>query len=539
DIAEILSEVREKLPDLEAPPTLQPEKARIRLLKNITNFLQNAAQSQPLMLVLDDLHWADRSSLLLLEFIAREIQSSPLLVLGTYRDVEVHRRHPLSETLGSLMREQGFLRVQLTGLAEGEVDQLIRKTGSDSLSPELSAAIHQRTEGNPLFVSEIIRMLPNDAIEEGRDYLTSIPEGVRDAIGTRLNRLSEGCNQVLTTASVIGREFDFKLLGSVVDNHTEASLLGLIDEALEAHVIEELPEGRERYQFSHTLVQETLAGELSASRKVRLHARIAEALETLYGSSAETHASELAFHFAEAESVVGPKKLVHYSLLAGERALGSYAYEEAITYFERALAAKERQPMDANTAALLFGLGRAKVATLEEYQVQDALEILKRAFDFYIEAGDATGAVAIAQSPALTRLYRHSSEAAAQLLARALVLVPPDSQAAGSLLSRYVATLGMQEADYSRAMEACSQGLAIAQKTQDTSLEMATTAQAAQVDRFHLHPRRGLEKSLRAIELASLVDEPQAEILVRGVAVGCSLVIGDLEGARVHAAAIL
>ncbi len=127
---------------------------------------QEDGKLPPLMLVLDDLHWADHSSLLLLEFLAREIQSRPLLVLGTYRDVEVSRRHPLSETLGSLIREQPFLRVQLSGLAEPEVEQLIQRAATFSPPLGLSATIHQRTEGNPLFVTEIIRMLPGEGIEE-------------------------------------------------------------------------------------------------------------------------------------------------------------------------------------------------------------------------------------------------------------------------------------------------------------------------------------------------------------------------------------
>ena len=162
DIAEIIPEVRQKLADLKPPSTLEPEQARFRLFDSFTTFLKNAAQSQPLLLVLDDLQWADRSSLLLLEFLARVIESSPLLVVGTYRDVEVSRRHPLSQTLGSLIREQGFLRVQLPGLAEPEVEQLILMAAAVSPSPGLSATIHQRTEGNPLFVTEIIRMLTRD-----------------------------------------------------------------------------------------------------------------------------------------------------------------------------------------------------------------------------------------------------------------------------------------------------------------------------------------------------------------------------------------
>ena len=158
DIAEIVPEIRRKITDLESPPALEPEQARFRLFNSITTFLKNAAQSQPLMLVLDDLHWADRSSLLLLEYIAREIQSSPLLVLGTYRDVEVSRRHPLSVTLGSLIREQLFQRVQLRGLSSPEVARFLEVRCVEPL-PRMVQAVHERTEGNPFFAGEVVELL--------------------------------------------------------------------------------------------------------------------------------------------------------------------------------------------------------------------------------------------------------------------------------------------------------------------------------------------------------------------------------------------
>jgi predicted ATPase len=186
-----------------------------------------------------------------------------------------------------------------------------------------------------LFVTEIVRMLPGEGVEDGHDN-TTIPEGVRDAIGRRLNRLSEDCNQVLATASVVGREFDFRLLNYLMVDLTDTVLLELMDEALAAHMVEDVPEGRERYQFCHALVQETLAKELSTSRRVRLHARIGEALEELYGADARGHAAELAHHFGEVETLLGTEKLVKYSLLAGEQALASYAWEDGLAHFEEA-----------------------------------------------------------------------------------------------------------------------------------------------------------------------------------------------------------
>ena len=165
---------------------------------------------------------------------------------GTYRDVEVSRRHPLSQTLGSLIRGQHFLRVQLRGMTQLEVEHLIRSTSRVNPSSSLVETIYGRTEGNPLFVTEVMRMLDQEGGEESQEQLASILEGVRDAIGRRLNGVSEGCNQVLTTASVMGREFDFTLLGALSGDIGEAKLLEFVDEARQTHLLEELSGGRYR-----------------------------------------------------------------------------------------------------------------------------------------------------------------------------------------------------------------------------------------------------------------------------------------------------
>ena len=149
-------------------------------------------------------------------------------------------------------------------------------------------------------------------------------------------------NTALSAASIIGREFDFKLLRTLNSGVTEDQLLQLIDEGLNAHLIEEVSGGMERYRFSHGLIQQTLSEELSTSRRVRLHGHIGQVLEEQYGTDAEAHAAELAYHFAEAEPILGSEKFVRYSLLAGEQALATYAHEEALAHFQRALASKGR-----------------------------------------------------------------------------------------------------------------------------------------------------------------------------------------------------
>ena len=339
-IAEIIPEIRGKLTDLETLPALEPDQALFRLFDSITTFLKNASQNQTLMLVLDDLHWADRSSLLLLEFLVRELGESRLLLVGCYRDTELSQQPLLAETLAQLSREPTFRRQVLRGLGQDELGRFIETTTGVQPSPELTDELYAHTEGNPFFMTEVIRLMSESgdltAGHIGTPGGLRIPDGVREVIGQRLNRLSAQCNELLTSASIIGREFDFGLLNILNGAMSEDQLLQAVDQAVPFHLIEEVPGQMDRYQFGHSLIQQALADGVTTSRRVRLHARIAEALEALYGDDAEAHAEELAHHFAEAQTSTGPDQLVRYSLLAGEQALASYAYEDALAHFEKA-----------------------------------------------------------------------------------------------------------------------------------------------------------------------------------------------------------
>ncbi len=548
DIAEIFLEVRDKLPGLVPPPALDsPEASRFRLFDSITTFLKNVAQSQPLVLVLDDLHWADQPSLLLLQFLARELGNARVLLLGAYRDVELSRHHPLSETLAQLSREPIFQRIPLRGLSREDTQPFIWATAGIRSPTARADAIHDRTEGNPFFMAEVVRLLSEQGglteEEAGGPLGIQVPEGVRDAIGQRLNRLTKQCNQMLTTASVIGREFDFKLLRTLREDQTEGQLLNAVDEALKAHLIDELPDATDRYQFSHALIQETLAGELSTTRKVRLHARIAQALEKLYGPQAEAHAAELTYHFAEAESVLGAEKLVKYSLLAGERALASYAWEEGSSHFQRGLAAKgipwtgTEPAKDAETAALLFGLGRARGATLQRRQMQEAVNLLTRAFDYLEATGDMARAVAVAEYPLPPAPIGRTG--VPTFITRALKLVPPDSLAEGRLLCRYGAELGRLENDYTGAQRAFNRALAVARREKDLALEVSTLVESADVDYSQLHLPEALANAGQAIELARGLSDPQAAWFAHLDAARALWIMGDGRAVQRHASAAL
>ena len=552
DIAQIVTEVRERLPELKAPPEpASADQTRFRLFDSIANFLKAASRQQPLVVILDDLHWAAQPTLSLLQFVARELRGTRLLLLATYQDVQVSLRHPLSQALGELTRERLFQRVPLRGLSQEEVAYFIQIVAGNVPAPGLVEAVFRQTEGNPLFVTEVARLLAQEgalageAPSDGRGWSVRIPQGVREVIGQRLDPLSEGCRQALTVAAVIGREFALELLGRLVEDMPANRLLEVMEEGLSSRVIDEMPMAVGNYRFAHALIQETLLEEMSNTRKVRLHAVIAEVLEQLYGRDSEDHAAEIVQHLAEAVTVTGAERLVRYSLMAGERALESHAPDQALDYFQRALQAKQGpsgfgnagQGMDDEMAALMFGIGRAQLATLERHEMREAVASLSQALDFYVQGRDVVNAVAVGEYPLPPLPGQRVG--VTQLVARALAMIPPDSHEAGGLLSRYGRVMGVEEGDYEGAQETSGRALAIAQREGDLHLEMRTLAESAFVDIFHLHLEQSLDKSRQVIDLARRLNRVDGEMHGHLYAASCLMFTGDREGARLHAAASL
>ncbi|MCI0441315.1 MAG: AAA family ATPase [Chloroflexi bacterium] len=531
DIAEICPQLHGKLPGMKPPPQLEPEQARFRLFDSITLFLKRASAQQPIVLVFDNLHWADASSLRLLEFAAQELSESRLLVLGTYRDVDVLRGHPLYRALGELARLQNFQRVLLRGLSEEEVGGVIERIGGVRPTASLAALVHRETEGNPLFVGEVARLLSQEGkLEAGDvdDLDFRLPEGVREVIGRRLDRLSQECNEALRVASVIGREFSIQQLERLVEMDGDR-LLAALDEVVAARIVEGLPRSVGRYQFHHALIRQTLESELATTRRVRLHARIVEVFEELYADDLEAHADELARHAAEAEAVIGHEKLVLYSAMAGEQALAAYAWEDAITHFQRGLAANEGQQMDAETAAIASCLGRSLAALGHHEQAATHLE---RAFAYYAEVGDVTRALATVEHPYASHLLIQLKDT----LFQALELVPADSLESARLLCSYGLSVGVRGNGYAQGQDALEASLAIARREEDVALERRVMAVFAIVDGYHMKWQQCLEKSLCALELAAQVNDPTDEQRALGWAFNSLFTTGDPKRAEGHLA---
>jgi DNA-binding SARP family transcriptional activator/tetratricopeptide (TPR) repeat protein len=364
DIAQMLPELHELLPDLPAAPSLDPDGARFRLFDSMASFLRAAGEVQPLVLVIDDLHAADTPSLLLLRFLARELREARIVLVGAYRDTEAGTDDALNTTVAELRREPLTRLVRLGGLALPEVASFIELIAGGRSSEGLASAIHRETEGNPLFVGELVRLLASEGrLEEAGSapWTTSIPQGVHEVIEHRLRHLSADCKDALSVASILGREFRLDALERVSERSPE-ELLDLLDEALVARVVGDLPAGRGGLRFSHALIRDSLYGGLGTKERRRLHRRAAEALEALYSSDREPHLAELAHHFLEAAPGGDVDKAIAYAWQAGNRAAVLLAYEEAARLYEMGLEAVELKATadEPTRCELLLALGDAQ-----------------------------------------------------------------------------------------------------------------------------------------------------------------------------------
>ncbi len=342
DLAQVLPELREILPELPEPTPLDSNGARFRLFDATAEFLRNASANRPIALVLDDLHAADTPSLVLLRFLARQLDSTHLLVLGALRDVDPVPGQPLTEMLVDVARTPTTHQISLDGLSGPEVMEYVERTAPAIASAELGAALHEGTEGNPLFVVETVRLLSLEGIkpDSAGDLRPAIPHNVRHVIARRLTHLSPECNRMLAVAAVLGREFSLDALVRVGEL-SGGEVQNELDEASAARVVSEVPGGPGRMRFSHVLIRDTLYDGLTTEGRVGLHRLAAEVLEDLHSDSLEEHQEEtpervlaLARHWFEAGV---PERAIACYRRGAELALRVFANYEAAEALTRAL----------------------------------------------------------------------------------------------------------------------------------------------------------------------------------------------------------
>jgi class 3 adenylate cyclase/tetratricopeptide (TPR) repeat protein len=392
------------------PPSSEGQEDQERLFRAVTAFLGAISEIIPAALLFDDLHWADGSSVDLLQHLARHTRSSRILLLGTYRDVDVQRHHPLSRALRDLSREHLLERIQLHRLEQGETAALIAATmGEAEVAPALAWLVYQGTNGNPFFVDEVLRALvdrgdlyrQNGRWESREIEEIEVPVSVREAIGERLSRLSETAQKILLEASVLGQTFSFDEL-QALGSRTEEEVEDALGEAMRAGVVRDI--GRDRCTFNHTLTQQALYAELSSRQRRKLHRTAGEALESLPHRGRERRAAkpeylqagaqprrdratagwagELAWHFLEGDDA---ERALKYALLAGDQAEAVFAHAEAERHYRKAHELACELVDTPREAEAVEKLGTV-LKTVSKYD--EALGLLEAAARLYRQAGD-------------------------------------------------------------------------------------------------------------------------------------------------------
>ena len=447
EVARLMPELRNIYSDI--PPAIQlpPEQQRWFLFNAFRSFVERAASVTPLVIVFEDLHWADEPTLLLLQHHAQTLASTPMLVLCTYRDHELEVARPFARTLETLLREKQATRLTLKRLPQGGVREMLAVMSGQTPPPSLVRVIFEQTEGNPFFVEEVFRHLA----EEGKLFDGSgkwlsdlnverlkVPEGVRLVVGRRLDRLGENSRRILSTAAVVGRSFSLRLLEEL-ENRNPDEVLDAIEEAERAHLVIPEPDGHDaRYRFVHELIRQTLAESLSLPRRQRLHMRIADGIERVFSGRLEAQASQLAHHLYRAGSVADPEKTTTYLLMAARQALAGSAHEESLENLDRALFLWEEHG-NLRTAELL----EQRASTLRSLgRLDDAVASYRKAIDLF----ETHGALAKLAEASIALSYLHAwrldSDTANRTMERAHRLVMgQDAHLLGNVLSMRAAIM--------------------------------------------------------------------------------------------------
>ena len=538
ELSRLVPEVADAVAGLPVPLSSDPETERYRLFDAVAAWLAAAAAEEPLLLVLDDLQWAAKPTLLLMRHVVRSADAKRLLVLGTYRDTELGHDHPLVEVLADLRRQGGVRRIALAGLDSSGVAAFLEQAAGHALGDDdlaLAAAIHEETEGNPFFVREVLRHLAETGAVEQREgrWATrrpveelGIPEGVREVVGRRLSRLSSTANEMLRVAAVLGPAFEPSVL-QMAGELDEPALLTALEEAIESRLISEVPGATTVHRFAHALVRDTLYHELSGARRLALHRRAAEAIESVHAARLDDHLPALAHHWARASAPAAETgKAVEYATRAGDRALAQLAHDEAATYYRSALELLDFvrvAPTDARRIELAISLGQAQLRAGDP----EFRETLLGAATLATQSGDTD---ALARAALANHRGMHSSSRGVDtervaVLEQALRALPDtDSTVRARLLATLTSELWVSP---DPAYRLADEALAMARRLGDPA-----TLASVLVTRFPALPLTA-DRGRDMAELATLADrigDPALAFWAKAFGGMTRLTVGDVPG---------
>jgi tetratricopeptide (TPR) repeat protein len=521
-VAQLAPGLRERL-DLPEAGDLESEQARFALFDAVTVFLRNAAEREPLVILLDDVHTADLPSLLLLTFLARMLGEARVLTVTTHHEAGP-RRPEVDGIFGELTRFGR--RLDLTGLGDDDLRALVAHRSGADPSEELVRSLRTLTEGNPFYSDEVVRLL----VAQGRidrppgDRARVLPDSVRDAIRRRLLPLRADVLETLEIAAVQGRDFDLTTLERVV-GAARPELLERLDDALAVQLIEAAPAPAGSFRFAHGLIRETLYGDLTATRRARLHAAVGNALERAAASEAE-----LAHHFVEAASVGDPGKALEHAERAGHEALAALAYERAADLFDAALAAMDMldAPDDRRRGELLLLRGQAQMQAggdAARATLMSAIDLARRVGDSDLLARAALSLGGFGLSPGMV------DDVLVAVLEEALERIGADG---GALRARLLVRLGVAlyySDTIPRREELVQEALAIARELDDPPTLAYVLDQGHIATSGPYTTERSLAWAQELFALADDVDDPELAVRAHSWQIDLLLELDDLPGA--------
>lgn len=390
EISRLMPELRQRYDDIPDYPVLPPEQERRYLLHGMAEFVARGAARKPLVLIYEDLHWADESTCVLLSYVAERLKHEPVLMLGTYRDSELGSA-PFGRTLQDLLRKRLAEDLRLHRLSAAQIAELLARQFGSEPPASLVELIFSKSEGNPFFVEEVIRhlvesdkLLTADGKFRERIEVTDaeVTRGVRLILEDRIGLAGTPYREVLSIAAVIGRSFTFDILVKTDASRSEDDILSVIEEAESKQLIEDVSRERvARYRFVHEQVHQTLLAGLSLPRRQRLHLRIADAIEARHPGQPGRVAGEIGHHLYQAGSAADPVRTAHYLSVAGERSIQALAFEDALRMFDNAHGVLEDCGEEADRA-----------------RIQSLRAVALRGAERFPEALDALGLAAAASS---------------------------------------------------------------------------------------------------------------------------------------------
>jgi DNA-binding CsgD family transcriptional regulator/tetratricopeptide (TPR) repeat protein len=480
ELTRLVPDLPARVGGLPAPVAADPDTERHRLHTAVSDVLAAAARRQPLLLVLEDGHWADTPTLVLLRHLARTNSEARVLVLATFRDTEADIPAALADALADLRRSDDVVRLRLGGLGEEDVEEFVRRASDseiDPAEPDLSRALRDLTEGNAFLLCELWRALVETdafAIEDGTLRLVrplgeiATPQSVREVVSQRIGRLDPASRDLLELAAVAGPEFELDVLRRAAP--IELARIDALEPAMRSGVIEELPFPALAYRFTHELVRRALYDRLSVLRRAELHLRIAQALESVEGPRQGRLLAGLAHHFAAAAPIGGAARAVHYNLLAADAAAAALAYDEATaclrTALEMGVADEHRR------AEVLLDLG---TALFRAGKSLDSLQSFRRAAEIArnLGVGELLARAAIGFETACWRPGLTEEGACALLQEASAALAPTDSTLRVGLLASLARALEY-EGNSGQAARVRAEAIAMARRIDDRQ-GLATT----------------------------------------------------------------